>query len=152
MCNIFAQFLGHSLHLDLFGWFWTEQAWLFASISLILEGFSPLRTRNLALFSLLLAWGNNREGELGCGMVWSEHLISALSPEILWSVLFHVNSLDGRTVPFLQGALGLISVCLTASLHFPECQLCSLPWGHQFLSATCVLHVLEENNDLPIHV
>lgn len=84
-----------------------------------------------------------------CGLNTSSLLFPLRFCEVYCSMF---NSLVGRTVPFLQGALGLSSVCLTASLHFPECQLCSLPWGHQFLSATCILHVLEENNDLPIHV
>lgn len=82
----------------------------------------------------------------------SEYPDSALSLEILCKVLFHVSSLVGGSVPFLQGNPLVFDLCVAWSLPplLLKSHLCSsLPWCHQFLSATFIPCILEENNDLP---
>ena len=109
--------------------------------------FSPLRARNFAFHSLFLACGNDREG--APWMRCSEYLVSALSPEILCSVLFHaIPWWEGLFLSFESPPWIWISGCMTASFHFPlNVSSIFFPGVTSFLSVT---YILEENNNLLI--
>lgn len=114
---------------------------------------NPWRLRILYSSPFLSTREWQREGELGWDRMQSEHLDSALSPEILYSVLFHINSLAAGSALFMWGNPLVLDPHVTWERPFTPLKESALVFSSLVpLVSPTHLYLLhyKENNDLPI--